>query len=271
MKKEYRNPDGSLKEPTRYISLGGGVQSTALVLMAVEGYFGTVPKAALFADLGWERNGFYQHLEKLTKAVAPFPIITLKPGNIREDILAEGMEWASMPLYTRNSKGVPAMLPRQCSYEYKIVPIRRYVRDELNDPSRKKRPGAVEMWLGISTDEALRMKDSTTNYIVHRYPLIEQGISRDDCNAYLKERGWEVARSACIGCPYTSGADWADMRANRPTDWADAVDFDNRVRNQKKGLPIYVHRSAKPLEQAVLNPDDERDHFDDECEGMCGV
>lgn len=36
------------------LSLGAGVQSTALALMAVEGRFGAVPDMAVFADTGWE-------------------------------------------------------------------------------------------------------------------------------------------------------------------------------------------------------------------------
>ena len=40
---------------------------------------------------------------------------------------------------------------------------------------------AVELWLGISTDEAIRMKPSRDRWIQNRYPLIEAGMSRRDC------------------------------------------------------------------------------------------
>ncbi len=271
MKKSYRNPDGSLKEPTRYISLGGGVQSTALVLMAVDGMFGKVPSAALFADLEWERAGFYEHMEKLEEAVAPFPIVSLKPGNIRALTTQDEVRWASIPLFTRNEAGKPAQLPRQCSYEYKIMPIRKWVKSRLEERSRVPRPNSVEMWLGISTDEAHRMKPSTVNYIYHRYPLVEYGISRDDCSRYLEERGWQVKRSACRGCPYTSNADWREMRQNSPEEWADVVEFDKQIRHKRSVGPLYVHRSALPLEVAVNVGEENLHGFDAECEGMCDV
>ena len=39
----------------------------------------------------------------------------------------------------------------------------------------------VELWLGISTDEAIRMKTSSDRWIHNRYPLIAVGMSRKDC------------------------------------------------------------------------------------------
>jgi len=43
------------KEPTiRILSLGAGVQSSTMALMADQGAFGVKPDAAVFADTGWE-------------------------------------------------------------------------------------------------------------------------------------------------------------------------------------------------------------------------
>ena len=41
------------------ISLGGGVQSSVMALMASGGAFGTMPDCAIFADTHWEPPSIY--------------------------------------------------------------------------------------------------------------------------------------------------------------------------------------------------------------------
>ena len=59
-------------------------------------------------------------------------------------------------------------------------PVRRRIRELLGLSRGQRVPveTTVELWLGISTDEAIRMKDSRDMRIVNRYPLIEAGMSR---------------------------------------------------------------------------------------------
>lgn len=46
----------------RILSLGAGVQSTTLALMAAHGEIGAMPDCAIFADTGWEPKAVYEHL-----------------------------------------------------------------------------------------------------------------------------------------------------------------------------------------------------------------
>ena len=46
----------------RVLSLGAGVQSTTLALMAAHGEIGPMPDCAIFADTGWEPKAVYEHL-----------------------------------------------------------------------------------------------------------------------------------------------------------------------------------------------------------------
>ena len=61
--------------------------------------------------------------------------------------------------------------------------MRRKIRTLLGLTKGQRVPSAtaVELWLGISTDEAIRMKPSRDRWIQNRYPLIEAGMSRRDC------------------------------------------------------------------------------------------
>ena len=47
------------------LSLGGGVQSSVMALMAGEGAFDRTPDCAVFADTRWEPPSVYEHLEWL--------------------------------------------------------------------------------------------------------------------------------------------------------------------------------------------------------------
>lgn len=49
----------------RILSLGAGVQSTTLALMAAHGEIGPMPDAAIFADTGNEPDAVYDHLQWL--------------------------------------------------------------------------------------------------------------------------------------------------------------------------------------------------------------
>lgn len=67
----------------RVLSLGAGVQSTTLALMAAHGEIGPMPDCAIFADTGWEPQAVYEYLEWLTSGnVLPFPVHIVSAGNI---------------------------------------------------------------------------------------------------------------------------------------------------------------------------------------------
>lgn len=73
----------------RALSLGAGVQSTTLALMAAHGEIGPMPDCAIFADTGWEPEAVYRHLEWLMSGnVLPFPVHIVSSGNIRDDLVA---------------------------------------------------------------------------------------------------------------------------------------------------------------------------------------
>ena len=54
------------------ISLGGGVQSSVMALMASDGAFDTEPDCAIFADTHWEPPSIYTHLDWLSSNLS-FP------------------------------------------------------------------------------------------------------------------------------------------------------------------------------------------------------
>jgi hypothetical protein len=91
--------DGASPSPIRLrvLSLGAGVQSTALALMAAHGIAGPMPDCAIFADTGWEPKSVYAHLRWLMLPnVLPFPVHIVSAANIRDNLLdaSRGERWA---------------------------------------------------------------------------------------------------------------------------------------------------------------------------------
>lgn len=251
--------------PLRLLSLGAGVQSTVLALMAADG---TLPglDAAIFADTGWEPKRVYAVVDQLRDVLtsADIPLHIVSSGNLRADALDPEHRYASIPYFVRNPDGTDGMGRRQCTSEYKLAAINRKARALLGAAApefRRVPKGRVsEQWIGFSTDEVSRISDKDgVSYIRKRYPLVELGMSRDDCERWLRARGWgRVAKSACIGCPYHGNRQWRDLRDNHPDEWADAVEFDEAIRKGgARGLPLngeaFLHRSRVPLALAPID------------------
>jgi len=254
------------------LSLGAGVQSTTVALMAAVGEIKPMPDCAIFADTRWEPKAVYDHLDRLTAAL-PFPVHVVSAGNLREDQMTRSNttkgRFAAIPWYILSPKGKAGMGRRQCTQEYKLKPIKKLIVELLGG----KRPkSGCEMWIGISTDEAVRMKPSRVAYITNRFPLIERNMSRQACKEWLSLHEWDAPRSACIGCPFRKDSQW---RALTSEEFADAVEVDKTIRNQPgyRGQ-LFAHRSMKPLSEVDFSTVEERDQlnmFNNECEGMCGV
>lgn len=133
--------------------------------------------------------------------------------------------------------------------------------------------GGCEMLVGISMDEAWRMKPSRVQYIRNSFPLIDRGMTRQDRLRRMEERQYpRPPKSSCIGCPFHSDEQW---RALTPEEFADAVQVDRAIRHQP-GMRAqqFMHRSLLPLDQVDFSTAEERGQlnlFLNECEGMCGV
>jgi 3'-phosphoadenosine 5'-phosphosulfate sulfotransferase (PAPS reductase)/FAD synthetase len=53
----------------RVLSLGAGVQSTTLLLLAAQRHLPPLD-AAIFADTGWEPHAVYEHLDRIDRELA---------------------------------------------------------------------------------------------------------------------------------------------------------------------------------------------------------
>jgi len=283
-----------LSDRLKVLSLGAGVQSTTVLLMSCRG---VLPKldAAVFADTQWEPAEVYEHLGWLTEQAEDvgIPVHRVTNGDLRQHTMegfvrgsaADGQRYASLPLHVLNNDGSRGMIRRQCTTEYKIVPIERFIRRELLGlkPHGRAPADAVDQWFGISADEMRRVRLTRDHWKRHVYPLVglpaamlDRPFTRLMCSDWLREHypGRDVPRSACIGCPYHTNDEWRRIKSD-PEQWADAVEVDRAIRHAD-GMDgqVFLHRGCRPLEQIDLRSDEDKGQmtfgFRNECLGYCG-
>jgi hypothetical protein len=239
----------------RVLSLGAGVQSTALLVLS---NLGKIDRAsvAVFADTQDEPDYVYRHLE-WARGWSKIPIEVVTAGKLSDRWENEG---AFIPAYIENG----GMLNRVCTERYKIRPIQKYLKGKT-----------VELMIGISVDEAHRMKPNSRKSITNRWPLIELRMNRQDCINYIRDEGLPVPfKSSCVYCPFHRDSYWLWLKQNHPKDFDRAVIFDEKIRNNKAtNNRLFLHNQRVPLPMADLN---ERQvemfgDFHKECTGYCGV
>ncbi len=267
-----------------YISFGAGVQSTAMLICSNLGLHG-VPRAdsAIFADTQNEPGWVYEQFDVM-QTWSKIPVHKCTAGDLLLDGVAAAAgktkRWGSIPLWTRGQDGHAAPLRRQCTREYKVEPIDKYVRMLMGYQPGQHVKHSVRCLIGISRDEVIRMKPSRTRWCTNEWPLVDAGLTRLDCARLVEEHGFaKPKRSACVFCPYHSDSEWLMMKRDAPDEFARAVKADETMRNMEgAGVenPTFMHRSLKPLaridfEQLAGQPLFESNDFGNECEGMCGV
>jgi len=183
------------------ISYGGGVQSTALVLLAMsEGWDvdEIVHVDLLDAESPATREYVARFREWLRRDHGRD--ITIIGRDLYGDMLARP-GFTPVPWHGRRER---FMLKRQCTREYKVQPLTRYLYGRY--PA-----GRIGLMLGISVDEYHRMRDSSAARIEHVYPLVDRRLTRWQCREIVERAGLAVPwKSSCWFCPYRSiRSQWA--------------------------------------------------------------
>ncbi len=277
-----------MSEPIHILSLGAGVQSSTLALMAAKCEVGPMPTAAIFADTRAEPASVYKWLDWL-EGQLPFPVYRVTAGSLTSASLKRHTNKTTgkpyyanlIPAYAKNEDGTSGLLGRTCTYRHKIVPIVKKSR-ELGKIKRGQKSVGVIQWIGISLDEVSRMKPSRDPWSLHRWPLIELEMSRHDCLRWMERNGYPAPpRSACVYCPFKSDAEWRLLKRDEPNEFIGAVNFERALQEThasvktegKRQSAPFLHNSMVPLDQIDFSEDTTQGnlHFHNECEGMCGV
>jgi hypothetical protein len=271
-----------MRDIIHVLSLGAGVQSSTIALMASLGEITPMPDHAVFADTKAEPEAVYTWLDWLEKQLA-FPVVRVTRGSLKEGMLKVRLskksgltyEKHSIPAYISHPTRGDGMIGRHCTLDYKITPIIRHLR--------KYKQRGVSQWIGISLDECDRMKSSRETWITNRWPLVEMNMTRQDCLNWMKKRNYPTPpRSSCVFCPYHNDDEWIRMKTEDQAAWREAINTEIALQDVIRQIPRiegvpFLHHSRVPLETVNLKPSShykryiQLNLFHNECEGMCGV
>ncbi len=275
-----------MNEPIHIISLGAGVQSSTMALMAAHGEITPMPKCAIFADTQDEPKSVYVWLDWLEKQL-PFPVHRVTKGRLSDGLRIiqrkdgnGSYSGSQIPAFTiDNRTGKHGMMPRQCTMNFKVDVLEKEAK-KVAGITRGQKTIGVTQWIGISLDEVHRMKSPRNPWQDFRYPLVDLRMGRNDCLRWMQAKGYpKPPRSACVYCPYHSDSEWRNLRDNAPEDFAEAIRVDYEMRRVKAlgtsptSVP-FLHQSRVPLDQVDFSTDEDHGQqvmFGNECEGMCGV
>lgn len=241
---------------THVFSCGGGVQSTACLVLAAQG---KIPyRTFVFANVG-DKAESPDTIKYIAQMLKPYATL-------------HGLEWVdlqrrrrdgtpvdlfddlhrpirSINIPVRMSNGAPGN--RNCTVEFKIKPIAKWIK--------RNAPGCI-LGKGISTDEPHRATPSReSDGYTSAYPLIELGISRSDCLRIVREAGLpQPPKSSCWFCPYKTTDQWITMRREKPELFAATAELERMLNQKRAGLgkdAVYISgvgaRKALPIELAI--------------------
>lgn len=270
----------------KVFSYGGGVQSTAALVLAAQGKIDY--QTFLFSNVGAESEN-PATLTYLHKVAIPYAekhgleIIELSHphGTLYQQIMSYQNKGYLIPAFfvTRRGKnpGTVVRAHRQCTSEQKIEVVDKWLKEHGG-----KEEGAI-VGLGISADEVDRVKPnmnkSTMAWKTMAWPLlfdVPRAYTRQDCVNEIEEAGLVVPpRSACVYCPHHPLSYWQDMRTNDPAEFQRWCDFERYIsdRQVEEGQPaIYLTRSGKFLGEITTEEFKQPTLFGDMCEsGYCMV
>lgn len=245
----------------RFISYGGGVQSTALIVLATQGKLGAVNAALMAnvgddsehpatmryvrevitpwaADRGLQVHELHRTLTKTGKVQTLYQRMMEHEGpTLREPIPVYG--WSGAPM------------SRTCTADHKIKVLGKHIR-QVCQPHELP----ADVLIGISVDEIERAgRGRDEKWERRQYPLLDLGLNRVACANLIADAGLPVPpKSSCFFCPFHSLLTWSELRRDSPELFDKAVRLENKLneRRSNRGMPpVYLTRRGVPLSEAV--------------------
>jgi hypothetical protein len=261
----------------RCFSYGGGVQSTAALVLAAQGKIDF--PIFLFSNVGddSEHPATLAYVRDVAMPFAEGHKIELRElRHIRRDGEEETL-YKKLTRPSSRSTGIPIFLEgsgapgrRSCTVDFKIRRIRKELRRR---GARAENPAVVG--LGISLDEFQRMRSASGfDDQILEYPLIDLRLTRQDCINIISRAGLPVPpKSSCWFCPFHRISVWQKLKRETPELFDRAVALEQTLSDRSARVlgrgRVFLNRKLQPLDQVV---GDQADMFDsdDACEsGFC--
>ena len=232
----------------RSISYGGGVQSSAMIVLAVQGKIDA--NVALFANVG-DDSEHPATLDYVRNVMQPWATERGLPVHELQRVMRDGSTRTLWQDLTRDSRtiNIPVRMDngapgnRNCTHTYKVQVVGKWLK--ANGASADD-PAIVN--IGISTDEIIRVGNKKAMpYEQPAYPLIDLGLDRQDCQDVIAAAGLPVPpKSSCFFCPFHRPLMWAEMRRDEPELFDKSVELERTLneRRERLGKPDSLRQAA---------------------------
>lgn len=222
---------------------GAGVDSTAIAVLICQGKL-PKPTYAWIVDVGYEPKTTWAYVADVLQPKLSEVGVTLHilktTDYTQNDLVRDGH--ATIPAYRKKEDGSIQKFHTHCSNGWKARVAERWLRQQG--------AVAIEQWVGISAEERKRIRTSEKAWVRLRYPLVERGMTRNDCIYLIGQAGWPLPeRTSCYLCPHRSLGDWRRLAARNFEDFQRAVDAEKVI--QITNPDVFLHSSGKPLDVAV--------------------
>lgn len=247
----------------RVVSYGGGVQSTALLVLAAQGRIDY--RTFLMANVG-DDSEHPATLAYVRDVAVPYAsahgIEVHLLDRVKRDGTVETL-WGrlmrdgsrSLPIPVRMSNGAPGQ--RSCTADFKIKVTGKWVKAH---GATADNPATVA--IGISLDEIHRANNRRME--PHEsvvYPLVGIGeetglrLNRSDCARIIADAGLPVPpKSSCFFCPFHRPSTWQDMARDEPDLFARSIELEDTLNARRDMLGkdhVYLTRFGMPLRDAI--------------------
>jgi len=214
-----------------FLSYGGGVNSTALLLELHRRGIWDDSWDAVFCDTGAERQRTLDYVGMMQERFE----ITVIDGMRRGLGLYD---------YCMKYRIIPSPRQRWCTEEFKVKPVEEYVAEQA---------AGMEYTEVIGYDAGETHRAVKTELRKERvwFPLIEWGVDRQGCVEIIEQAGFPVpAHSGCFICPFMSPAEIIEMRHDAPIEFSKAVALEKAVaeKQAEKGKPSFSIKDRGSLE-----------------------
>jgi hypothetical protein len=250
-----KSGDINSQKVIKVFSFGGGVQSMACLVLAAQGKIDY--QTFLFSNVG-DDSEYPETMVYLREVAMPYAkennLNLIELHKTRRDGTTETL-WQKLHR-TERSIDIPMRLQsgapgnRSCTADFKIKVVSKWMRQA---GATKNNRGVVG--IGISTDEITRLKPSQLPHIVNAHPLIDLGLSRNDCKKLISDAGLPVPpKSSCFFCPFHSIKEWRRMYDEQPELFARSVALEKMINERRLTLgrdPMYLTGALRPLDEVV--------------------
>lgn len=230
------------------ISYGGGVQSTAMILMSIDGLL-PKPDLVIFSNTGSELPSTYSTVDSIEELCQKHDIQFLRVSSKIHGV-EEGISLHRHYLEREKAPFLPMVNIPSCTGHFKIYPVRRAIKSHPLLDTTIPKPHA-NTWLGITTDESHRVRTSDVQWLANKFPLIEKDISRRMCVEYIKTNypHLNVSKSGCFCCPYSSPKNIIDLKVKHPDLFQIVVDMERTAKSKGHRNGIFAGKSIEGYTQ----------------------